>query len=235
MKIGKVRISGGALLALAAVYFFDTAEFALYVLIAAAAHELGHFLACRALGLRLECFEIEMWGFNLRVEGVMPYRADVLAVLAGPFASLLLSLLAAAAARYGVFQDGYLLAGLSFLFFFMNILPIYPLDGGRALYALVASKYGQEAADRVLAVAGCALILMVLSAGAYVFIHTRVNFTLLLVGAWLLLSYCQTGRHGIKSMRKCMTEVFHEPKARENTAKSSKAGPLYGRRVRPDR
>ena len=202
MKIGKVRISGGALLALAAVYFFDTAEFALYVLIAAAAHELGHFLACRALGLRLECFEIEMWGFNLRVEGVMPYRADVLAVLAGPFASLLLSLLAAAAARYGVFQDGYLLAGLSFLFFFMNILPIYPLDGGRALYALLALRSGPETADKVCTVVGCALILILLCAGAYVFIRTRVNFSLLLVGGWLLAGYCQKARTGIQSMGK---------------------------------
>jgi Zn-dependent protease len=235
MKIGKVRISGGALLALAAVYFFDTAEFALFVLAAALAHELGHFLACRALKLRLDCFEIEMWGLNLRVEGVLPYRADFIAALAGPFMSLLFSFFAAAIARHGGFEGGYVLAGLSFLFFFMNILPICPLDGGRALYALVASKSGQEKADKVCAVTGCALIFMVLCAGAYIFIRTRVNFTLLLVGAWLLLSYCQTGGHGIQSMRNCMSEVFHESKTGENTAKSSKTGPLHGRRVRADR
>lgn len=202
MKIGRVRISGGALLALAAVYFFDSLEFALLVLIAALAHELGHFLACRALGLELEAFEVNLWGFNLRLGGVLPYRADVLAALAGPFASLLFAFLASLAGRYGGFQNGYILAGVSFLFFFLNLLPIYPLDGGRALYALLSCRFGPETADKVCTVLGCALILILLCAGAYVFIRTRINFSLLLAGGWLLAGYCQTARSGIQSMGK---------------------------------
>ncbi|HHT17168.1 MAG TPA: hypothetical protein GXZ77_05590 [Papillibacter sp.] len=235
MRIGKVRIGGGALFALAAVYFFDTVEFALIVLLAAVVHELGHFLACRALGLCIDSFEIALWGLNIRVEGVMPYRADVMAALSGPLMSLVFSFIAAAFGRYAGFEGGYLLAGVSFLFFFLNILPIYPLDGGRALYALIASRFGQDRADKVSAVVGCALILMLLSGGAYIFIHTRVNISLLLVGMWLLLSYCQTGRHSIQSMRKSILGVFHESKIRENSSKSSKTGPLYRGRVRADR
>jgi len=202
MRIGRVRVSGGALLALAAVYFFDSLEFALLVLAAALAHELGHFLACRALGLELEVFEIDLWGLNLRLGGVLPYRADAAAALAGPLASLLFAFAAALFGRHGGFQNGYVLAGVSFLFFFFNILPIYPLDGGRALYALLALRSGPETADKVCTVVGCALILILLCAGAYVFIRTRVNFSLLLVGGWLLAGYCQKARTGIQSMGK---------------------------------
>ena len=91
--------------------------------LAALFHELGHYAAVRLLGGSVVSGEISCRGAKMTAAPMKPWQ-ELLSVLAGPAASLLLLSL------------GFLLPRLAFCGLIQgmfNLLPIYPLDGGKAL------------------------------------------------------------------------------------------------------
>jgi len=96
-------------------------------ILAAAVHEGGHWCAVRLLGGKTQSLWVGLRG--ARMEAVLPSpRRELLAILAGPAASLSLLLLIRVFPRLS-------LCGLVQGVF--NLLPIVPLDGGRALRLLL--------------------------------------------------------------------------------------------------
>jgi membrane-associated protease RseP (regulator of RpoE activity) len=140
-----------------------------------------------------------MMGLHMRVLGAMPYRKDIITAAAGPAASFLLAFLSAVVGRYYHHDSAFLLAGVSLIFCLFNLLPVFPLDGGRIVYAAIAALGGPDKADAVTAVTGCTVIFALLVAGTVILLRTRVNFSLLMVAVWLLVGYCQKSADGIES------------------------------------
>ena len=105
------------------------------VLGAAAIHELSHILALRSFGgasirLRLGVLGAVMDTDRRRLS----YGGELLCVLAGPGANLLCALLLSAAGR-GRWEAE---AGANLVLCMFNLLPLRPLDGGRALHLTVS-------------------------------------------------------------------------------------------------
>ena len=202
IKIGKLKISGAALLALAAAYFFDTGGIFAAVLIAIAVHEAGHFAALKASGQHITELKLEPWGLAMRRDSGLSYKSEIITAAAGPVASLLLAVAASLIGRYFAWQEAYIISGVSFIFFIFNILPAIPLDGGKIIYAAAALVVGLEKAERISCVLSCAVIMALLIAGTAVLMKTKVNFTLLLAAIWMLISYCKRSGVSIKSRGK---------------------------------
>ncbi|MCD8376467.1 MAG: peptidase M50 [Oscillospiraceae bacterium] len=134
--------SAGFLLMAAALLYLDGQALALQGALACALHELGHWLAIRRLGGRVYRLRLTLVGAEMSLNPRYPlsYWREALAALAGPAASLLC---AALAARWGL----YLFAGVNLCYGLFNLLPIYPLDGGRSLLCLL-SNFGLTGAER---------------------------------------------------------------------------------------
>ena len=67
MRKGRITISAGGVLLLAALYFFmDTLSF-VALMLAAAAHECGHLAALRAAGCRVRGFSADAGGAVIAV------------------------------------------------------------------------------------------------------------------------------------------------------------------------
>lgn len=179
--MGRVRITPGFLLLLAVLFYLDEGMGILpWGLLACALHELGHYLTGRALGGRLDWIELSVVGAQLSLSYPAPlsYGRETAVTLAGPVVNLVLGWLAA---RRGLF----LLAGVSFGLGGFNLLPILPLDGGRALWCALACLFGEDRAEQALAVSAGALI--GLAAGFSLIAAVRyANVTLLLTTGWLL-------------------------------------------------
>lgn len=114
----------------------------------------------------------------------LTYGSELAAILAGPGVNLLLALLCA---RLGGEQEAlYALSGLSLALGWFNLLPIYPLDGGRALL-LILSAFTTPVRARQ-AVWGCSVILvaLLLAAGMSFLWRGGRNLTLPGMALWLL-------------------------------------------------
>ena len=136
------------------------------VLAAMGVHELAHVAALLLLGGRVEGFRL-----TLRT-GLLPLHAELLGTAAGPALNLLCGCFLGRAAP--VFAAASLLLGA------FNLLPLWPLDGGRLLRAALTVAFGLcgEAAAAVIGRTFCAALFL-----------TALTLTLLhRAGPWPLIA-----------------------------------------------
>ena len=128
------------------IYWWMGASGTAGLLISIVFHELCHSLVARHYGLPIKGITLFIFGGVAEMEDEPPSpKAEFLMAVAGPLASIVLALLLAAAytttkqiglpiAIVGVL---YYLAYLNFLLAMFNLVPAFPLDGGRMLRAVL--------------------------------------------------------------------------------------------------
>jgi Zn-dependent protease len=135
------------------------------------AHELAHAVVARAVGVPTIEIRLFVFGGVARIAGEPAAPGDeALVALAGPLASVTLAGLLALAATAVAGPPGDLLAWLfagNLVVAGFNLLPGFPLDGGRVARALVWRLTGRRLlATRVTALAGRALAAALVLGGA---------------------------------------------------------------------
>ena len=110
---------------------------------AAGIHEVGHLLAIRLLGADARKIQVGSTGAKIHTAFSEPWREFICAA-AGPTASLLLLLAAKLYPR---------IALCGFVQGLYNLLPIYPLDGGRMLCSAL-KEWLPTKAEKITLVAG---------------------------------------------------------------------------------
>lgn len=139
-------------------------------------HELGHALAARRFGIGVRGITLEILGGYTEMDRDAPSpRVELMVSLAGPAVSLGLGVVAAAAA--GFLPGGtvarqvlFLAAVANLIVAFFNLLPGLPLDGGRALRAVVWAASGDQVRGTLVA-ARCGQVVGVGTAAAAVVLY----------------------------------------------------------------
>lgn len=132
-------VSAGGLIALALGLLILPLRWLVAAVIAAGFHECCHWVAIRLCGGEISDFRLDTVGAAMEIRGMSKGR-EMICALAGPAGSLLLLLLRKwfpAVAVCGLLQSAY------------NLLPIYPLDGGRALRCGVGILFHPKMADSI--------------------------------------------------------------------------------------
>lgn len=145
-------------------------------------HELAHALVARTEGLEIEDITLHFFGGLARMSGEPPTpRAEFRIAVVGPGASFALGvffLLLDSFFVYGttLIAEGRVLRHLGIVNLVLatfNLLPGYPLDGGRVLRAYLWKKTGDPLrAMRTARGAGRSIAIALLAVGAYVFLFT---------------------------------------------------------------
>lgn len=144
----EIHISGGFLLITGWFTLVNGWELLAVVLSAAAIHEAGHLLVLRGLGVPGTALRLSVFGAEIEADCTrLSYPGELCAVLAGPFANLLCGM-ALASAGAPVPAGAHLALGA------FNLLPVRPLDGGKALCLAASWCAGPAAGEQVARWAG---------------------------------------------------------------------------------
>lgn len=119
-----VSASAGLLIASAAAVSYLPLRWSLSCFGAAAFHELCHILAVYICKGSITSISFRLWGAQIHA-GRLSYGGECISALAGPLGGLLLLFF------YDMAPELSLCAAVQSA---VNLLPFYPLDGGRALY-----------------------------------------------------------------------------------------------------
>ena len=156
-------------------------------------HELAHLAAARALGGHAERLTFSVVGGASRFVGLgtESFRHGLVEA-AGPATSAALGLLGVVAFKLLPASQPELrllafdLAQLNLVLSVLNLVPAWPLDGGKVLRSLLAGRLGAERAGRVAMTAGWSLASVLLAAGlatgAPVLLLVALLFALAAVG-----------------------------------------------------
>lgn len=178
MKKIKLNVSTGALLLLAALYFFLPLNMFAALLLSAVAHESGHLLALKLTGQQVTGLSADGGGATISRRGQTGRVEEAFCAVAGPAAGIVYAL---AASLLGKVTGSTLLtssAGMSIVLSAFNMLPALPLDGGRIMVAALGDKSSANiglVVSCIVLLAGIALITQGLGSAFFV------------AGIWLML------------------------------------------------
>lgn len=133
------------------ILFYLTKQIKLYatIMILCIIHELGHVLMGLVLGLKIEKIEIMPMGlsvsFKLNIEdfnkkiqrGSVLQLKKIAIAIAGPLTNLIMLLIVLSTNINLKIVSNEILAYANILIMLFNLLPIYPLDGGRIFKELI--------------------------------------------------------------------------------------------------
>ena len=175
-----MRITPGFLLTMAVMFWLDEGVGLLgWGVLACVVHELGHLLVGAELGGRPRWLSLSAVGLELNMEypAGLSYGRELAVALAGPAVNLVTG---GICAQFG----NYLLAGVSFGLGLFNLMPVLPLDGGRALWCVLSALFGAQTGERAADGAAGVLVGLLAGIGAAAAV-SYANFTLLLAAVWL--------------------------------------------------
>ncbi len=163
-------------------------------------HEMSHSLVARSKGIPVERITLFLFGGMAQIEKEpeTPFNEFIMAI-AGPAASIVLGIF------FGIiwfFSRGYApveepfryLALINMILAVFNLLPGYPLDGGRVLRSIIWKSTGNfERATFIASTAGRILGFMMIAAGVFfIFMGNFSGLWLAFIG-WFLQSSAQSG------------------------------------------
>ncbi len=176
-------------LALASVSFGYAKEFLCYF-VATILHELTHAFFANRLGYTLNELRLMPYGAALigEFESAKPTHEIVIAIV-GPLVNLVLVVILSALWWFfpATYQYSYQFAQANFCLFIVNLLPVYPLDGGRILLAVLSKKVNRAKAYKRIRILGYA----VSAVFAVLFLLTcfvGANLSLVSIASFILIS-----------------------------------------------
>ena len=142
------------------ILFYLTKQVEIYamIMIFALVHEIGHLLAGLAVGMKPEKIEIMPLGVSISFKiNVKDYNRKIrkgntlelkkiMVAMAGPITNFIIILITCNLKIEIV--KSIIIIYTNFLIMIFNLLPIYPLDGGRILKGILHICFGKRKADK---------------------------------------------------------------------------------------
>lgn len=175
------------------VLFFLTGQLEIYalVMVFALIHELSHLLCGALLGFKVNTLKIMPFGFSLEFESVVEDynkkvgKSNLLSVkktivaFAGPLINLLIVIL-------GILRNVDMdIVYSNFLILIFNLMPIYPLDGGRILKNILKIFVGNRKANRYInTITNIFTIVLTMLSSILIILYKNIAILVILIVIW---------------------------------------------------
>jgi len=154
---------------------------------ALALHELAHLFIAKSRGYKLKQIKLDMFGLAVDLDENISDKDSFAVNIAGPAMNLFICLLCVVIYWFFpvsvLYLNTFCLANLALALF--NLLPVYPLDGGKIFSSIIHNEKAYTILDRVIR-------LIILTVFFCLFICTyfnKPNFLFLVLGVFFVTSF----------------------------------------------
>lgn len=151
-------------------------------------HEMGHYAMARYFGWRIRRVMLWVFGGVMETEehGNRPIREEMLVTFAGPLQHLFIYAVLFTSLHFGWMPQAIFEKALSYntIILLFNILPIWPLDGGKFLFLYLSLVYPFKQALNIIFIFSLVLC-VIFGVGYLLFYSFTLTFTLLMIFLFL--------------------------------------------------
>lgn len=178
-------------------YFTNQIDTYLMVLIFAFIHEMGHLLSGLLLGMKPNKIELKPYGvsisfkikpddYNIKLlKGNLLEIKKIIVATAGPITNLLIIFIILQL-NMDMFV-GLKIIYSNLLVFLFNLIPFYPLDGGRILKGILHIIFGKRKAEKYINnISFVCLIIITLLGSIAIFYIQNVAFFIIIICLWVM-------------------------------------------------
>lgn len=184
----RVRAEPLFYLALAAACLLFPIKWLAAWVVAVCVHEICHILMLKILGCTVRAVSIGPTGAVIKT-APMPAYKELLCTVAGPagsFSLLLISRWMPLVAICGFVQGGY------------NLIPLHPMDGGRAVRCVIGMFFNEALTQRIISVIGWVVMVCFVVLGTYCLLFLSLGPVPLLFAVLLAI---RSGKIPCKTVR----------------------------------
>lgn len=169
-----------------AIIFYFTKQIKIYTILMSFAfiHELGHLFAGIILGLKVKKISIMPFGISINFEDYSEKYCikKIIIALAGPLVNLIIVILGI----YNNWEEDIIYSNI--LIGMFNIIPIYPLDGGRILkYIVQLSGNVKDAEIITYKLSNILIIVLTIISSIGILLIQNIGIVLILGYLWYLI------------------------------------------------
>ena len=181
-KKAAVHVSPGAYIGLCVLLLLFPMEWVLSWMIAAAVHELCHYIGTWILKVRILSIGIHLNGARIITEPMAIWK-ECLTALAGPLGGIVLTLAADWFPKVAV---------CAFFQTVLNLFPIREFDGGRIINCMLRPLFEKNTADRISAAIEWVSLMLMFCVGTYLSFRYKTGILLPLVTVLLIVRRFKT-------------------------------------------
>lgn len=143
-------------------------------------HEIGHIVSGIILGLKINKMEVNIAGISLEFKNYGKERKinNIIIDLAGPVVNLISAII-------GIIVKSEIIVYANTMLFIINMLPIYPLDGGRVLKNIMLYKNSYKQTIKTIeTISKYTLIILSIFASILILSFKNISIFILIIYLW---------------------------------------------------
>lgn len=150
-------------------------------------HELGHLIAIMLCKEKPERISFGPFGMTIVRESdiTQDYQKEFITAVAGPltnfFTALIFHLINIKLQNELILK----IIIVNLIIGSFNIMPVFALDGGRALESILKYNFEEETSERILKTVSFVTLVIMMGFGFYILLTTHYNFTFLAISIYL--------------------------------------------------
>lgn len=187
----KIRIDLKILIFFAIFYFSGQLGTYLWILLFCFLHEMGHLIMGLILGFKPEKIEVMPLGFCMKLkenieEKERTRQQKILIALAGPIMNLLIIIMIIFLHISFIGRD--IAVYVNILIFAFNLLPIFPLDGGRIAKEILKIFYKEKEAETMCnKISNYYMIFLTMTGSIAIYYFKNIAILFILTYLWIIV------------------------------------------------